>query len=79
MRRGIPLEIIVVPVESRDIGPDVVGEQPNERVVILQRLIVAAALDCDAVFRARQLILQLQEVLVRTQLRVGLGKGQQVP
>ena len=53
---------------------DVVGEQFDLRIVSLQCLIVLAALDGDAVFRARQLVLQPQEILVGSQLRIVLRR-----
>src|SRR5690348_4488493 len=53
------------------LGADRVGEGPDRGVILPNRLVVIAAGDLDAVFRAFELALKGQEVLVRLQVRIG--------
>jgi hypothetical protein len=70
--RAISRQTNLYPVAGNP-GPDAVGKQTNEGIVVLQRLVVTATLDGDAVFRGRQLILQLQTILIGPQLRIVRG------
>src|SRR5450432_3712644 len=63
------LEIGLVALEASHAGDQAVGEQRNVGVVVLHHLVVVAALDGDAIFRAGQLILQAHEIFVGFQLR----------
>src|ERR1019366_2541387 len=56
-----------------------VRELQHIGVVILQRVVIALALDGNPVLRPRQLILQAQKILVRLQLRIILHDQQQPP
>src|SRR5205809_104187 len=56
-----------------------VWEERNERVVILHNFVVAAALDGNAVFRARQLVLRAQEIFIGFQLRIIFNDHEQAP
>src|SRR5580658_4730315 len=58
------LEIRVVWLEAGHSRPDAVGKLADEGVVILQSLVIPAPFDGNPVFRALQLILQLQKILV---------------
>src|SRR6266566_7360316 len=58
-------EVRVVWLESSPLGKDVIRKLLNVSVVILQSVVIALAFHGDAVFRAGQLILQAQEILVR--------------
>ena len=46
-------------------GPHAVGKLSDECVVVLQGVVVALALDGNAIFRAGQFILQAQKILIR--------------
>src|SRR5215470_1363607 len=59
-------EIGVVRLEARPSREDVVGELLDVRVVVLQSIVVALALDSNAIFGACQLILQAHEILIRS-------------
>ena len=59
--------------------PDAVRELQNERVVVLQRVVIPLARHADAVLRPRQLVLQPHELVARAQLRIVLGQQQQPP
>src|SRR6185312_10316782 len=52
-------------------------ETTDVRVVLLRRLVVIAARHGNTILGARQLILQPQETLVRLELRIRLGDGEQ--
>src|SRR5581483_5537090 len=67
----------VVGLESRHARPDAVGELEDKGVVVLDRVVVAFARHCNAIFGPSQLILQTHELLARTQLRVVFRKRQQ--
>src|SRR6516225_9404238 len=69
-RPFLGLEVGVVAGESAHAGDEIVGEEREKRVVVLQRLVVAPALDGDAVLRSGELVLQAQEVLIGLQLRI---------
>src|SRR5436190_23310237 len=62
-------EISVVRFESRAGREQTRGKLLNVGVVIPKRVVVAFALDSDAIFGARKLILQPKKILVRLQLR----------
>src|SRR5207245_10278101 len=68
-------EVRVVWLESSPLGKDVIRKLLNVSVVILQSVVIALAFHGDAIFRAGQLILQAQEILVRLELRVILSYG----
>ena len=70
-------EIGIVRLEARPSSENVVRKQSDVGIVVLQCVVVAAPLHRDAVFGARQFILQMQEVFVRVELRIILGDGQQ--
>src|SRR4029077_17468759 len=70
-------KIRFVRFETSPTRINVVGKLLHIGVVVLQRVVVTLALDRDAVFRSRQLVLQAQEVLIRLQLRVVLDHDEQ--
>src|SRR5437879_252119 len=69
----------VVARESAHARHQTVRKERNERVVILDGLVVATALDGDAIFRARQLVLQAQKILIGFQLRIIFNHHEQAP
>src|SRR5208337_426411 len=56
---------------------DVIREKTDVGVVILDGLVIAAALDGDAVFGSGQLVLKGQEVLIGFEIGIVLDDGQQ--
>ena len=54
-------EVVIIPLESRPPGKDVVGEKADVGVVILDGLVIPAAFDGDAVFGSGQFVLQEPE------------------
>jgi hypothetical protein len=63
-------EVGVVAMEARPARENVIGKLANERVVGLQRIVVALALDGDAILGAGKLVLQAQEILIGLELRI---------
>ena len=57
-------------MESRPARENIVRKKSDVRVVVLNRVVVALALNGDAVFSARQFVLQTEEVFIRFQLRI---------
>src|ERR1051326_3843639 len=57
----------------------VVGEAPDEGVVVLDRLVLILPRPRDPVLGPLELVLQLQEILVRLELRIILRQGEQPP
>ena len=64
LRSRIGREVVVVALEACPFGENTVRKLTNVRVVGLDRIVVALALDGDTIFGARQFVLELQEVLV---------------
>src|SRR4029079_6339100 len=58
-------------------APPAAGDRPDLRIIFLHRGDVVLARDGDAVLGAFELRLERQEVLVRLQIRIVLGDGQQ--
>ena len=56
-RTLLSLEIGIVAREARKTGYDIIREQTDVRVVVLHSLVIAAALNCDAILGSGQLIL----------------------
>src|SRR6185437_305131 len=56
-------EIRIVRLEPGPSRKDVVWELLDVSVVVLERVVVTLALDCNTIFRSRQFVLQTQEVL----------------
>src|SRR5690242_11884581 len=69
-RRLRSLEISVIAVESGPGGEDIVRKNAEVSIVILQDLIIAAALDRNAVLGAGEFVLKAQKVFVGFQLGV---------
>src|SRR5258705_574796 len=65
------LEVGLLPKAAQG-GHEAARKQPEPRIVLAHRLVVAPALDGDAVFRALELALQRQKVLVGFQVGVAL-------
>src|SRR6266700_6276097 len=66
-----------VRLESEICGKDAVRELMYVSVVVLKSVVVALALDRDAVFGACKFILQTQKIFARSQLRIIFGDRQQ--
>src|SRR5262245_9953926 len=64
-RRRLEVRLVLEASERRD---DAGGEEADPCVVVAHRLVVAAALDGDAILGAFELALQRQEVLVRLEV-----------
>src|SRR5215470_5798512 len=64
-------------LETGEAGHEAIGKDRQPSVVLAHRLVVAAALDHDAVLGALELRLQREEVLVALQLRITLDRDQQ--
>src|SRR5260370_4592786 len=58
------LEVSVVTREAAEARHQAVREERDKRVVILHRLVVAAPLHGDSVFRARHFFLPTQNIIV---------------
>src|SRR5207302_6466055 len=56
-RSFLRLEVRIVAGESAQACHQIVGEEREKRVVVLQRFVVTAAFDGDAIFRSGQLVL----------------------
>ena len=76
LRSGLGLEIGAL-LEAEQSGQDVLGEAADGGVELAGRVVEVLACHVDAVLRAFQLGLQLQEVLVGLQVGIVLGDGQQ--
>src|SRR5919109_4094949 len=63
--------------ETHHPGDEARGKRAKPGVVVADRLVVTLALDGDAVFRALELALQREEVLVRLELRIPLDDDEQ--
>src|SRR5208337_1505531 len=70
-------KVSIIPLESSPPGKDVIREKTDVGVVILDGLVIAAALDGDAVFGSGQLVLKGQEVLIGFEIGIVLDDGQQ--
>jgi len=73
------LEVRVVANKTRKAGDQVVREQRNVRVVGLHGIVIPPPLNSNAVFCARQLILQAHEIFVGLQLRIIFHDREQTP
>ena len=75
---GVVLDLEELPLgEAERVGEDH-GREGLDRVVEGEhRVVVDLARDGDLVLGVAELVLQVEEVLVRLQLRVGLGDGEQ--
>ena len=73
------LEIGVVTREAAHARHQTVREQHNKCVVVLHHLVITAALHGNAIFRARQFVLQAKEVLVGFQNRIIFHDQEQPP
>src|SRR5579883_583649 len=69
-RTFIGLEVGVITREAAHASHNIVGKQRNIRVVILNRLVVAATFYRNAVLGSRELILEAHEIFVGFQLRI---------
>src|SRR5580698_1626610 len=76
-RRLTRLEVRVVGMEASKVRPDAVRELSDERVVVAQGFVVTPPRHLNAVLCSLKLILQRKEVLVRLEIRIGLGQRQQ--
>ena len=76
LRSGLGLEVGVL-LEAEQSGEDIAGEAADGGVELAGRVVEVLACHVDAVLRAFQLGLQLQEVLVGLQVGIVLGDGQQ--
>src|SRR5205085_2139061 len=63
--------------EAHHPGDEAGGKRAKPGVVVADRLVVALALDGDAVFRALELALQREEVLIGFEIRIALDGDQQ--
>ena len=57
----------------------IVREPSDIRPINTIRVIVALPLDGDPIFSSTQLVLQTDEILIRAQLRIVFGDGEQPP
>src|SRR5437867_157127 len=70
-------EIVVVRMEARPGGKDIVGEQLHVGVVVLERFIVAPPLDRKAGFSSGELVLQAKKTLVGLEAGIVLSRSKQ--
>src|SRR5260370_26460751 len=73
------LEVSVVTREAAEARHQAVREERDKRVVILHRLVVAAALPGHAAFRSRQFVLQTQKILAGFQFEINFNNYEQRP
>src|SRR5205814_3808146 len=63
-------EVSIVPLKTRHVGPDAVGKLSNISVVILKSIVIALTFYSNSVFCSCKLVLQSQEILIGTKLRI---------
>src|SRR5512134_608296 len=76
LRRGVELEVAAGP-EAEAVRHEVRGEGLAARVEVAHQGVVVAARVLDRLLEGGELALEREERLVRLELRVGLGHGEQ--